>query len=130
MSRSFANSLGMAAFGIFVLLVVNDAQSLFSPGVGFPRVVTTLMVCAVGVLASAYLTFRIVHGHRPDPAYSKEELTKLIQDAVGEQMRAEIETVLRQMFLMANVAGSQLDATPPPRPTPRPVSLIKAREGD
>jgi len=125
MSKSFATALGMSSLMLLAVLAVNDVQSLFgSPG--FPRVITSLMICMIAILANAYFTYRIVRGAKPEPSYSKDELRDIVIDAARTVMREEMETVAGKIFIRELSAAGLADQAPN-RPAPKP-HLVRTNE--
>src|SRR5262245_52503184 len=84
MSRSFANSLGIAAVAILAILVVNDVQSLFHSSTRFPWVITVLMICMIVVLGTAFFTYQIVRGKPLEPSFSEDKLREMMADSVRQ----------------------------------------------
>lgn len=123
MSRSFANSLGVAALAILAILVVNDVQSLFHSAAQFPTVVTGLMIALIAILSNTYFTYRIVRGQKLEPSYTKDELRDLMEEAARTIIREELET-LAGKILVQNLNSTGADI-PGPRPKPH---LIRSNE--
>jgi Na+/melibiose symporter-like transporter len=124
MSRSFANSLGVAALAILAILIVNDVQSLFHSAATFPRVVQALMIVMIAILANCYFTYLIIRGRPLEPSFSEEKLREMMADAARKVLREEFETLAGQI-LVRDIQGT---STPEPqRAMPKPY-VVRSNE--
>jgi hypothetical protein len=124
MSRSFANSLGVAALAILAILIVNDVQSLFHSAAAFPRVVQSLMIVMIAILANCYCTYLIVRGRPLEPSFSEEKLSQMMLDAARKAVSEQLETVAGQI-LVRDLQGTSFPEQP--RPVPKPY-VVRSNE--
>ena len=128
MTRSFATAVGMGSLMLLAVLGVNAVQATAGSSGAFPQQIVSITIAVAAILANTYMTYKIVRGSKPDPSYTREELTVIVEDAVERRVAEQIEIFGTRMARLGLINDVQQEI--PSQPRPRPASVVNLHRTD